>query len=108
VGAIFAAERPEPVAWLARNLGGNRQNVQRIVNDLEERGLVTFEPNPHHRRAHLVVLTEAGRQAFGAAMRIQGPWVSELAAGIRTEDIRSMHLVIVGLREKLKKQEAGD
>ena len=49
LGAIADAERPEPVAWLARNLGANRQNVQRIVNDLARDGLVVFETNPHHR-----------------------------------------------------------
>src|ERR1044072_4490914 len=56
LGAFAAAERPQPVAWLARDLGANRQNVQRIVNDLAQEGLVGFEPNPHHRRAQLVVL----------------------------------------------------
>src|SRR5260221_11870203 len=50
LGAIVAAERPQPVAWLARDLGANRQNVQRIINDLHKEGLVAFEPNPHHRR----------------------------------------------------------
>ncbi len=69
LGAIVSADRPQPVAWLARDLGANRQNVQRIVNDLAQDGLVVFEPNPHHRRAHLVVLTEKGRQAFDAAIR---------------------------------------
>lgn len=34
LGAIVHAERPQPVAWLARDLGTNRQNMQRIVNDL--------------------------------------------------------------------------
>ncbi|MEY9684644.1 DNA-binding MarR family transcriptional regulator [Bradyrhizobium elkanii] len=38
LGAIVSAERPQPVAWLARDLGGNRQNVQRIINDLHRRG----------------------------------------------------------------------
>src|ERR1700738_3959566 len=66
LGAIVAAERPQPVAWLARDLGANRQNVQRIINDLHEEGLVAFETNPHHRRAQLVILTEKGRQAFDA------------------------------------------
>src|ERR1700733_7733215 len=61
LGAIVAAERPQPVAWIARDLGGNRQNVQRIVNDLHKDGLVEFETNPHHRRAQLVVLTEKGK-----------------------------------------------
>lgn len=34
LGAIVFAQKPQPVAWLARDLGANRQNVQRIVNDL--------------------------------------------------------------------------
>ena len=62
LGAIVAAERPQPVAWLARDLGANRQNVQRIINDLQKEGLVAFETNPHHRRAQLVVLTDKGRR----------------------------------------------
>jgi len=74
LGAIVAADRPQPVAWLARNLGANRQNVQRIINDLHKEGLVAFEANPHHRRAQLVVLTDKGRQTFDAAMRLQAPW----------------------------------
>src|ERR1039457_6322201 len=67
LGAIIAAERPQPVAWIARDLGGNRQNVQRIINDLHKEGFVSFEVNPHHRRAQLIVLTEKGRRTFEAA-----------------------------------------
>ena len=36
LGAMVAAERPQPVAWLARDMGANRQNVQRIINDLHK------------------------------------------------------------------------
>src|SRR5215475_15270557 len=73
LGAIAYAERPEPVSWLARGLRANRQNVQRIINDLHSEGMVAFEANPHHRRAQLVVLTDKGRQTFDAAMRLQIP-----------------------------------
>ena len=59
LGAIALSESPQPVAWIARDLGANRQNVQRIVNDLQHEGLVTLEPNPHHKRAHLVVAIAA-------------------------------------------------
>jgi DNA-binding MarR family transcriptional regulator len=82
LGAVVAAERPQPVAWLARNLGANRQNVQRIVNDLHRSGLVAFEANPHHRRAQLVVLTKKGSQTFDAAMRLQAPWINSLSDGL--------------------------
>ncbi len=89
LGAIVTAERPQPVAWLARDLGANRQNVQRIVNDLHEEGLIAFETNPHHRRAQLVVLTDKGRAAFDAAMRLQGPWINSLSDGLLVKDNES-------------------
>lgn len=102
LGAIVQADHPEPVAWLARDLGASRQNVQRIVNDLEKEGLITFQPNPHHRRAQLVVLTDKGRRTFEAAMRLQGPWIDGLADGLAVEDIKTAHRVIAALRRKLE------
>ena len=101
LGAIVDAERPEPVAWLARNLGANRQNVQRIVNDLARDGLVEFETNPHHRRAQLVVLTDKGRQVYDAAGRLQVPWVNGLADGLSVKEIETTHRVITVLRDRL-------
>lgn len=102
LGAIVAAERPQPVAWLARDLGGNRQNVQRIINDLQKEGLVKFESNPHHRRAHIVVLTEKGKETLDAAMRLQAPWINSLTEGLAVKDIQTVHRVVVALREKLE------
>ena len=101
LGAIVAAERPQPVAWLARDLGANRQNVQRIVNDLEKEELVSFETNPHHRRAQLVVLTDKGRQTYDAALRLQSPWVNGLSDELAIKDIETAHSVILALRQKL-------
>lgn len=108
LGAIVAAERPQPVAWLARDMGANRQNVQRIVNDLHDEGLVAFEANPHHRRAQLVVLTDKGRQAFNAAMRLQAPWINSLSDGLSIEDVQTFHRVVMALREKLENNEPDD
>ena len=102
LGAIVAAERPQPVAWLARDLGANRQNVQRIVNDLHKEGFVTFETNPHHRRAQLIVLTDKGRQTFDAAMRLQAPWINHLSEGLPVADTETVHRVISALRMKLE------
>ncbi|NOJ39850.1 MarR family winged helix-turn-helix transcriptional regulator [Bradyrhizobium australiense] len=101
LGAIVAAERPQPVAWLARDLGANRQNVQRIVNDLEREGLVAFETNPHHRRAQLVILTDKGRQTYEAAGLLQAPWVNGLSQGLSVKEIEAAHRVIAALRQKL-------
>src|SRR5258707_10836522 len=101
LGAILTAERPQPVAWLARDLGANRQNVQRIINDLHEEGLVAFETNPHHRRAQLVTLTEKGRRTFEAAMELQAPWVNGVSDGLSVKEIETVHRVVTALRKKL-------
>lgn len=101
LGAIAYAERPQPVAWLARDMGANRQNVQRIVNDLHKAGLVVFEANPHHRRAHLVVLTEKGTETFEAAMRLQAPWVNKLSEGLSVKDVETTRRVVRALRQRL-------
>ena len=107
LGAIVNAERPQPVAWLARDLGANRQNVQRIVNDLHAEGRVAFETNPHHRRAQLVVLTEKGRQAYDAAMRLQAPWINSLAGDLDVEEIETVRRVVAALRSKLEGSASG-
>ena len=109
LGTIVATGRSQPVAWLARDMGANRQNVQRIINDLEKQGLVTYQTNPHHRRAQLVVLTEAGKKAFDDAMRLQAPWMNKLTDGLRVADIEVAHKVITTLRRRLESGgDAGD
>ena len=107
LGAMVAADRPQPVAWLARDMGANRQNVQRIINDLHKEGLVTFGANPHHRRAQLVILTDKGKRSFDAAMRLQAPWINGLSEGLPVKDIQIMHRVILALRQKLEGNEPG-
>jgi DNA-binding MarR family transcriptional regulator len=105
LGAIVAAERPQPVAWLARDLGANRQNVQRIINDLHRDGLVAFETNPHHRRAQLVLMTEKGKRAFDEAMELQAPWINNLSDGLSVKDIATVDRVVKALRAKLEEQD---
>ena len=108
LGAIAAANNPQPVAWLARNLGAHRQNVQRIVNDLAKEGLVAFETNPHHRKAQLVILTKKGKQSFDAAMRLQAPWSDGLSKGLSVKDIKTAHRVMLVLRDNLSVRNEAD
>ena len=101
LGAIVAAGRPQPVAWLARDLGGNRQNVQRIVNDLAQEGLVTFAPNPHHKRAQLVVLTDKGAAAAASALGLYDPQVNALAKGLSPGEIAAANRLLAVLKARL-------
>jgi len=104
LGAIALSPTVEPVARLARNMGLHRQGVQRIVNELEKEGLVEFRPNPHHRRANLVVLTARGKAIYEEADRLQIPWVNALSEGIASEDIALATRVLRSLRKRCEKQ----
>lgn len=106
LGAIAEADRPQPVAWLARDIGGARQNVQRIVNDLNRDGLVGFAPNPHHRRAQLVVLTAQGRAAYEAALGLWAPMAEGLAAGLSRAEIEAAHRVLLAIWRNLAAADA--
>lgn len=102
LGAVALAEQPQPVAWLARSMGLNRQGVQRIVNEMIDDGLVETRPNPHHRRAHLVVLTTRGREAYARAAGLQAPWVAGLVKGLTRDEIGSALRVAAMLRLRLE------
>jgi DNA-binding MarR family transcriptional regulator len=103
LGAIAFAPSPQPVAWLARSMGLNRQGVQRIVNEMREDGLVDLHPNPHHRRAHLVALTKRGESAFAAASRLQTPWANALAKGFDHAELAAASRTLRALSGRLEK-----
>ena len=104
LGAIALSPSLQPVAWLARNMGLNRQGVQRIVNEMREDGLVELRPNPHHRRAHLVALTKRGEEAFACASRLQAPWANALAKGIEAEEFAETRRLLATLSERLDRE----
>ena len=72
LGAIALSPIPLPVAHLARNMGLTRQAVQRSVDEMRNDGLVQLDPNPHHRRAMLVTMTQAREQRLSRRERAPG------------------------------------
>ena len=56
------SEESHTVPAMAERLGLTRQSVQRVVNELESKGLVSFVDNPRHRRSPLVAMTEEGNR----------------------------------------------
>jgi DNA-binding MarR family transcriptional regulator len=108
LGAIAFSPAPEPVARLARNMGLNRQGVQRIVGELVAEGFVELKDNPHHRSAKLVVMTPKGLKAFDSAMRLQTPWVNMLGDGLDPKSIEKAGRVLEELRQRLEKSSADE
>jgi len=103
LGAIALSPTPEPVARLARNMGLNRQGVQRIVGELVAEGFVELKDNPHHRSAKLVVMTAKGLQAYDAALRAQAPWVNMLGEGYDPKSIEEAGRILEALRQRLER-----
>jgi DNA-binding MarR family transcriptional regulator len=108
LGAVAMAPHPGPVPHLARAMGLSRQNVRRIADDLAAAGLLRFAPNPHHRRAKLVLLTERGREVFAAARRLQAPWADGLGDGLDPGEVRAALDTLRALRARLDGAEGSD
>lgn len=101
LGAVALSPGPLPVAHIARNMGLTRQAVQRVVDEMRADDLVRLEPNPHHRRAMLVAMTERGQAAFRMASERQERWADELAAGLPPEDIEAASILLRTLQHRL-------
>lgn len=104
LSVVARAERPETVANIARIMGLTRQAVQRVANELAKAGLLGFEPNPHHKRAVLVVLTDSGRISFDEVRARQVPWVNMLAEGLDPSHILTATRLLQKLSKRFEEQ----
>lgn len=100
LGAL--AEGPLTAAQVARNMGLTRQSVQRIVDVLQEEGVVGFEENPNHLRARLIRMTDAGERKYAQAMALQTGWVNRLSLGLKVSDVRTALRVLDALETRLR------
>ena len=75
-------DEPHSVADIGRRMGMTRQGVQRVADHLVARGLADYRPNPAHRRAKLLVCTEAGYWAIRQIALAQRPWADRVGAEV--------------------------
>lgn len=99
LGALGYSPMPLPVAHIARNMGITRQAVQRVVDLLLEQGFVALQPNPHHQRAKLVVLTRTGRAALNAAEAAAAPLDQRMLDRIGARRVATALAVLVEMNE---------
>ena len=92
---------PKPVSEIARHLRLARQSVQRVADLLEADGLLTYEPNPRHRRAKLARLTPAGRRVLRRMQRAQREWADRHGAEVGFRDLEQATKLLRRVRETL-------
>ena len=102
VGAIDLAQVPLTVAQIARNMGLQRQSVQRLVNVLDTEGLVQLIENPHHKRAKLVQLTKRGQDTLKKVKRLQVEWANHVSSGMCERDVKAAVGVLREFSKRLK------
>lgn len=71
-------DEPRTVSDLARVMGMTRQGVQRVADQIVDRGLAAYRPNPAHRRAKLLACTEDGFWAIRQIALVQRPWADRV------------------------------
>lgn len=98
---IYFGEQNITVSRIASGMGLRRQGVQRIVNELYEMGLVTFEDNPYHKKAKQVVPTEEGTKRFDSVMKKQIPWANALGESLDIGELETALKVIRMISSKL-------
>jgi DNA-binding MarR family transcriptional regulator len=92
---------PHTVARIAKTLGLARQSVQRVADALEAAGLIRYVDNPNHRRARLVMLTDAGRAALASIQAEQRPWADRLGTAIGEPSLRRANAILDRVLEVL-------
>jgi DNA-binding MarR family transcriptional regulator len=102
LGAMALSEQPLTVAEIARNMGLQRQSVQRTVNMLVSSGMVATHENPNHQRARLVLFTKKGRAAYEETVAIQVEWANETAAGFSESELSTALRSLRSLRARLE------
>lgn len=76
-------------AELSRNIGHNSGAMTRVVDQLEERGLLARQPDAGDRRVTRLAITEAGRATVtDLALRVIGLWNEILEDFDRDEIVR--------------------
>jgi DNA-binding MarR family transcriptional regulator len=100
LGAI--EKRPLSVAQIARNMGLARQSVQRIADSLKKERVIEYAPNPDHKRAKLVCLTDSGRSLMKELGQSQIRWSNRIAAGAIPGEIAAALAMIKKFRLRLE------
>jgi len=100
MGAL--TDGPLTAAQIARNMGLKRQSVQRLVDVLSEQGILMFEDNPHHRRAKLVRLTEAGKCKYEQISKIQTQWVNSLSRDLDEKKLNAVVALLHNIEVRLQ------
>ena len=102
MGAIVNSKNPLTVPQISRSMGQTRQAVQRLANEMKDDGLLSFQTNPHHKRAKLLTLTKKGKKTYEKIKKKQVPWANAIADKVSMPDLQLTSLILQNLIDDLE------
>jgi DNA-binding MarR family transcriptional regulator len=93
------------VPQVARRLGLTRQNIQRVVGELEAEGFVELQVNPDHKTSPLVFLTDSGVEVLGRINDTAQVLHESLLTRFSAEDVEELRRLLAGFLVAMKEQE---
>ncbi len=96
---ILIENGPQTVPDIARMLLVERQYIQRSVNDLLAKGMVTREKNPNHKRSFLIATTKEGHGAFAKLKTVESATLQELEGQIPLADLNASYNTLKSLTD---------
>lgn len=103
LGFVSAAEKALTAADLARRMDLKPQTVQRFITAMEQKGFITLDNNPDHKRARLIRLTKKGHNALATLKEREQQWAATLAEGMAVKDIDKATEMLTQLRENISR-----
>lgn len=86
---------------LSRMLLASQGNITRLLDRMEEDGLVRRRPGSRDRRVSEVQMTRAGEALFARLARDHEGWTDGLFAGLDNDDLRQLTSLLGMLRGRL-------
>ncbi|MGI4792356.1 MAG: MarR family winged helix-turn-helix transcriptional regulator [Janthinobacterium lividum] len=92
--AVLGEEKPLSQVEMSERLGIDRNTMVLLLDDLEGKALVTRRRDPSDRRAHLVTLTDAGRDTLAKSIEAARRTNDEVFAPLSPEERTLLHSLL--------------
>ena len=95
-----------PSTTLGPKMGMESTSLSRLLNTMEERGLISRKPNPEDGRGVLIYLTKNGKQKRDLSKKIVLEFNNGLEKKIDKKKIKNFYEVITAIKNQIEEEQA--
>lgn len=94
-----------PISRVAQVVGSSRQNVAKMLEQLEKKACVVLQTHPQDHRSRTVRLTEKSRGLLAQISRVGTEFIEQMFDGVSPEQIVCTKQVVLQLFNNLEEME---